>query len=404
MKNNVSVLLLSSIESSPGERREYIFNDAYHLVKNGVEAHIIRSTFEESFHIHGVSFHGLHKKNFISLAWQIFKNLRVYLSTSLFRSPSKILWENIYALNTLKVLENHNIDLIHAHFAYPEGLVGLLVKRTSKKPLIVTIHGYDLLLDPRIGYGARLNKKVDTIIRKVLNSSDAVILESHATFNEATKIVPDTTKLHLIPAGIDIERFHPALNGNPIKKKLGIERNKVVFTLRSHKPKYGLEFLIRAVPLVTKENKDIIFIIGGDGPLKSYHERLAENLKVNDKILFTGRIPHNEVPYYYALSDVVVVPSLQEAFGLVVAEALACGKPVIGTKIGGIIDQIIDGYNGFLVQPESFTEIAEKILWLINNPKKAVRMGSNGRKIVEDKFTITKKIDSMISLYETLLN
>ena len=403
MKNSISSLLISSIASAPGERREYIFNDAYYLVKNGIEAHIVRSTFDGSFNIHGVSFHGLRKKN-LEATWQILKNFRVYTSTSLLRSPSKILWENNYAVNTLKVIEKYDIDLIHAHFAYPEGLVGLLVKRTSKKPLIVTIHGYDLLCDSRIGYGARLNKKADTIIKKVLNTCEAIIVESHATYNEAAKIIPDNTKLHLIPAGIDIERFHPTLNGTPIKKKLGIERKKVVFTLRSHKPKYGLEFLIKAVPLVTKENEDIIFIIGSDGPLKSYHEHLAENLNVKDKILFTGRIPHNEVPYYYALSDIVVVPSLQEAFGLVVTEALSCGKPVIGTKVGGIVDQIIDGYNGFLVQPENSTELAEKILWLTNNPQIALRMGSNGRKIVEDKFTITKKIDSLISLYETLIN
>ena len=111
----------------------------------------------------------------------------------------------------------------------------------------------------------------------------------------------------------------------------------------------------------------------------------------------------SSICYYYAMSDIVVVPSLQEAFGLVVAEAMASGKPVIGSNVGGIPDQIIDGYNGFLVQPRKPKEIAEKILWLINNPEEARRMGMNGRRIVEEKFDINKRIDRLISLYHRIL-
>lgn len=161
--------------------------------------------------------------------------------------------------------------------------------------------------------------------------------------------------------------------------------------------------MIRAAPLVIKEKDDAVFVIGGDGALRNFHEQLAIKLGVKGNIIFTGRIPASEVPYYYAMSDMVVVPSLQEAFGLVVSEAMASGKPVIGTEVGGIPDQIIDVYNGFLVQPRHAAELAEKILSLINNPKKAKRMGTNGRKIVEEKFNLDKKINRIISLYETLL-
>jgi len=98
------------------------------------------------------------------------------------------------------------------------------------------------------------------------------------------------------------------------------------------------------------------------------------------------------------------VPSLQEAFGLVVSEAMACGKPVIGTRVGGILDQVIDGYNGFLVEPRNSAQIAERILWLIENPDEARRMGMNGRKIVEEKFNIDKRIEKIISIYEEFLS
>ncbi|MEM1583004.1 MAG: glycosyltransferase family 4 protein, partial [Candidatus Bathyarchaeia archaeon] len=123
-----------------------------------------------------------------------------------------------------------------------------------------------------------------------------------------------------------------------------------------------------------------------------------------DKVIFTGRIPQDEVPYYYSMSDIVVVPSLQEAFGLVVSEAMACGKPVIGTNVGGIPDQIIDGYNGFLVKPRSPEDIAEKIIWLLENQEEAKVMGMRGRKIVEEKFNIERKMDRIIELYKSLLS
>jgi len=208
----------------------------------------------------------------------------------------------------------------------------------------------------------------------------------------------------LIPNGVDIKRYNPGLNYSFIKKSLDSKEVNIVFTLRRHEPKNGLEYLIRAAKIVTKDKEDVIFIIGGDGSLRAYHEKLASNLGLKDKVIFTGNIPYNKVPYYYATSDITVVPSLQEAFGLVVSEAMACGKPVIGSKVGGILDQIIDGYNGFLVQPRNSIEIAEKILWLIDHPRKSQSMGINGRKIVEEKFEINKRIDKIVQLYEKLVN
>ena len=82
---------------------------------------------------------------------------------------------------------------------------------------------------------------------------------------------------------------------------------------------------------------------------------------------------------------------------------MAYGKPVIGAKVGGILDQIVNGYNGFLAQSRNLEEIAEKILWLIDNPEEAKRMGTNERRVVEEKFNIEKRIDRIISLYPRIL-
>ena len=405
MNKLISVAVISS---SVGKTPEdivcsFVFDEGYRLAKRRLEVHVVRSKVEEDSLPYGIHFHGIERRVDHHAVGLMLRNLPQYPPISLLRKPTSIYWENLYALNVIKVVEKYNIDLIHAHFAYPEGLVGLLAKRRIGKPLVVTVHGYDILVEPSVGYGIRLSLRLDTIVRNVLKEADVVITASRATFSESSRIVGKTGKVYLVPNGVDIRMFNPSLDGSYIKRRWRIgDHVKVVFTLRAHEPLYGIEYLLRAASLLKRN--DVIFVIGGDGSLRPYHERLAVDLGIKEKTIFVGKIPHNKVPYYYAISDMIVVPSLQEAFGLVVSEALACGKPVIGTEVGGIPDQILDGYNGFLVKPKDPKEIAEKILWLLEHPDIAKQMGMNGRKIVEEKFDINKRIEKIISLYRELLS
>ena len=405
LRKKISVVIISgSVGKTPKDiTYSFVFDEAYRLAMRGIDVHIVRSKIEKSSFSYDMHFHGIKRIIDNGAIRLMLRNLSLYPQISLLRKPSSIYWENLYALNVSKIIKNKEVDLIHAHFAYPEGLIGFFSKRRTGKRLIVTVHGYDILIEPSIRYGARLRKGIDPIIRRVLNNSDAVIAASKATFSEVSKIINATDKVYLIPNGVDVENFNPNLDRVQIRRKLGIEGCPVIFTLRSHEPKYGIEYLIRAIPLVIKEKDDAVFVIGGYGSLRSFHERLATKLGVKEKVIFTGRIPQKEKPYYYTMSDIVLVPSIQEGFGLVVSEAMACGKPVIGSNVGGIPDQIIDGYNGFLVQPRNPSEIAKRILLLISNPKEAKRMGMNGRKIVEEKFNINKRIDKITKLYERLI-
>jgi len=405
LHKKISVAIISSpVGKTPEDvKYSFVFDEAFSLSKKGIDVHVMRSQMEKASFSYGMRFHGFERKIDSRSIESTLRNLGTYPLLSLLRKPTTIYWENLYATSVCRVIKKNDINLIHAHFAYPEGFVGLLAKKRSGKPLVVTIHGYDILVEPSVGYGVRLSKRIDAIVNRVLNCADAVIAASQATSNEACKIVTSVDKVHLIPNAVDLHKFDPKLDDSKTRRQLGIEGHTVIFALRSHEPKYGLEHLIKAARIVAKERQDAIFVIGGDGSLRCYHEQLATRLGVKEKIVFAGTIPQQAVPYYYAASDIVVVPSLQEAFGLVVSEAMACGKPVIGTNVGGIPDQIIDGYNGFLVRPRNSAEIAEKILWLISNPKEAKRMGTNGRKMAEEKFDLDKRIDKIIKLYETLI-
>jgi glycosyltransferase involved in cell wall biosynthesis len=403
--NEISIALVSgAIPKKPSDPYfSFVFDEAYQLAKKGLKIHAIRTFKEAGSSSYGIHYYGLNSSFRLNNIKFIIKQRSSFPQKNFSLPPWTLFYLSKYAANVSNVIIRNKLNIIHSHFAYPEGFVGLLAKKETKRPLVVTVHGSDVLVEPSTGYGIRLNKRYDVIVRRVLEDADAVIASSKATFDEVCSIIEKSKKVQLIPNGVDTLKFNLNTNSSGLKQKLGLNNQFVIFSLRSHEPKYGLEYLIRSTPIVIKQKADVVFIIGGDGSLKKYHEELASKLGVREKFIFTGKIPSADVPFYYALSDVTVVPSLQEAFGLVVSEAMACGKPVIGSNVGGIPDQIVDGYNGFLVEPKDPLKIAERILWSIDNPEAIKSMGINGRRIVEKKYDIEKRADNIISLYKQLL-
>jgi glycosyltransferase involved in cell wall biosynthesis len=380
----------------------FVFEEAYKLAQKGINIHAIRCFKEKDSTSFGINYYGL-KSSLETRIPLIIKHNKALPWKSYLIPPWSLMSISNYARTVSNVVRQQNLDLIHGHFAYPEGFVGLLAKYETKKPLVVTVHGSDILVEPSTGYGIRLSSKYDAVVRKVLQEADAIIAASKTTFNEVCNIVKNSEKVHLIPNGVDTLRFNPNVDFSALKHKLSVNNKFVVFSLRSHEPKYGLEYLIRSVKIVTNQRDDVLFIIGGEGSLRQYHEKLAFELGVKDKIIFAGKISSEDLPMYYGLSYIVVVPSLQEAFGLVVSEAMASGKPVIGSNVGGIRDQINEGYTGFLIEPRDPIKIAEKILWLINNQKEANIMGFQGKQEVSEKFNIEKRTDHIKELYLKLI-
>jgi len=401
------ILVASRVGKSPEDvAYSFVFDEAYRLAKRGLEIHVARGYFtdesgESSFNMY---FYGLgHKKPRLEVLYAFLRNLKEHPLKALIRSPKAIYFENLYAWRVLSIANVIKPDLIHAHFTYPEGFVGCIVKKKIGVPLVVTVHGHDVLTEPSVSYGVRLRKSYDELVRKVLECADAVICNSRALHDEVAKILKESSKIYLIHNATDLKRFIP-MDKDEARAKLDLPRDKfIVFTVRHHEPKYGIEYLIRAVPFVLSRSKDVLFVIGGDGSLRKYHENLARMLGVSEYVVFPGRISRSLIPLYYAASDVVLVPSLQEAWGLVATEAMASGRPVIASAVGGLKEQIIDGFNGFLVPPRDPKAIAEKILYFLENASEIERMGMNGRKLAEERFDIEKRIDKIIELYSSLI-
>jgi glycosyltransferase involved in cell wall biosynthesis len=160
--------------------------------------------------------------------------------------------------------------------------------------------------------------------------------------------------------------------------------------------------LIRALRSL---DPSVTLVVVGDGNWRSHYATYARRIGVQDRVVFAGLIPEEEMPLYYRGADLAVLPTLTDAegFGMVLAEANACGRPVIGTNVGGIPSVIQDHYNGLLVQPGDLHGLVEAIRAVLSDEELADRMGHNGYQRVKSEFTWTQAIARTREVYEALI-
>jgi glycosyltransferase involved in cell wall biosynthesis len=404
----IKITSLAIISASVGKTPKdisysFVFDEAYRLAQKNLDVHIIRSKFEEDSYSYGISFHGV-KSNPKALALTV-KNLSIYPTTSLLRKPTSIYWENLYATNVSKIVKKYNISLIHAHFAYPEGFVGLLAKKENKKPLIITCHGYDINVLPEIGYGIRLSKKYDALIRLTLENANAIICVSNRLRKEVLKLGINPEKTFVIFNAVDLELFKP-----PAKKELddikgvrnqfGVDEDDfLIFNARHLRPVYGLEYLISAAKLVTDCIKKAKFLIAGEGELKEKLNTLIHHLRVEKNVKLIGSVPRALMPKLMRAASLYVNTSLCDGMSPSMLEAFASGVPIVSFDVGGANDIIDDGVNGFLVSPKDYKTLAAKIIYLLENPDLLRNFSANARKKAEERFDANKRICRIIDVY-----
>jgi glycosyltransferase involved in cell wall biosynthesis len=244
---------------------------------------------------------------------------------------------------------------MHAHFLN-NGFIGAKLKNLYNKPLIVTAHGTDVYDLPFRDNWYR------TIARYVLTEADEVITVSKFNAEKLLSLGVSPNKLHVIPNGYD-DRFFKPLSSCSIRQKMGLPLNKrVLLSVGNLVEVKGHTYLIDAMNIVLKKRNDVIAVIIGSGPLQEQLQKKVIQLGLNGKILFVGRKMHEEIPMWLNASDIFVLPSLGEGFPTVIPEALACGKPVIGTKVGGVPEALSNPDVGFLVNPRDSKSLADAIL------------------------------------------
>lgn len=286
----------------------------------------------------------------------------------------------------LSVLFLSKPDVVNLHYIGDNAFYLIIARILKKFNLIVSIHGPE-----------RLNRRIgrNVIIKKLIKQADMIIANSQHSLNKVENLYSNIRdKSVVIDNGIYLEEFD---NVNGYKKE-----KRYIFSARRFSFSKGMDLLVRAFSIVHQHYSDIKLLLAGDGKDKIKCEEISKKLKIIDYIIFLGAISHSKVISLLKSCEIFVLPSRKEAFGIVLLEAMACGKPIVATRVGGVPEVVREGENAILVEPESPQALAEGIVKLLENSDLAKRFGERGREIVKN-FTWDKIVERYINTYNSVL-
>lgn len=244
------------------------------------------------------------------------------------------------------------------------------------------------------------------IEQKALNRSDQIVALSQFTSDRLFNVYGfPLDEIVMIPAGIDLVRFHPAEDKNAVRERFHLPQEKtILLTVRNLVPRMGLENLIRAMRDIVKSMPDIHLIIGGAGPLRDTLVLLCRDLNLDQHIHFAGFIPEAALPDYYRAADIFVLPTVElEGFGLVTLEALASGTPVLGTPVGGTQEILSRLDSKFLfadTSPESISRLViETCKEYMNQPEQWRLDSQRCRQFAAEHYSWKTNVDAMERLF-----
>lgn len=295
-------------------------------------------------------------------------------------------------------------DLIHAHWVVPGGGIGDVVSRLTGAPLVISLHGSDVFMLEK-------NAVARWVARTAFGRARYVTGCSSDLLERAQRHGLSPARSRLIPYGVDTARFRPdRAMGLEQKGKLGIpESAPVVLALGRLVYKKGFEYLVRAMPRLLEQWPDLRVVIAGGGALEDELRGLARDLGVESHLLLPGSVPWEETVRYLNMADVFVVPSVHDQQGNVdglpntALEAMACGKPLVASRVAGIPEVVRDGENGLLVGEKDPVQLAAAILQLLASPEMAARMGQANRNKLEQELTWHSIARRFVEVYEQAL-
>jgi len=284
-------------------------------------------------------------------------------------------------------------EIIHLHYPFFGGaeMVWLHAKKLKKTGTKIILHYHmDVVgagfLKTFFAFHTRF------ILPRIIAIADKVVVTSidyGQNSNIAGLLAKNSDKFVEVPNGVDSLNFKPAAKDKKLIKKYQIkpEEKIVLFVGGLDRPHYfkGVEYLIEAMSRLRQENYLWRLIIVGEGELKQQYSDLAAQLHLDSRTIFTGYVKNQDLPKYYNLADVVVLPSIDksEAFGMALVEGMACARSVIASDLPGVRSVFANEVEGLRIKIKDADDLASKINYLLSNPEVACRFGSAGRRKVE---------------------
>ena len=269
-------------------------------------------------------------------------------------------------LNAFREEEGLEYDVIHSHY-WLSAWIGRELSQVLNVPHVVTFHTLGLIkMQSRAGEVEQVERPV--IETEVMATVDRIIAFSPHERDAMVRLyAADANKVSLVPCGVDLSVFRP-LDQKTVRNRLGLNGEKILLYVGRVEPLKGLDLLVETAAQMDSEDGVRMMVVGADangGQEMDRVKQLAKERNLEDQIDFIGQVDHLELPLYYNAADVCVVPSYYESFGLVALESMACGTPVVATRVGGLSTIIQHGRTGYLKPwrcPDAFANSVEMLI------------------------------------------
>lgn len=333
----------------------------------------------------------------------------LWKQTQHYHSKFRLVLDIYLFLKVLFFLLRERVDVIHCHT--PDGgFIGCFLKLVylGRIPIITDIHGpfipeliYYQIISPKSKFKS-LFKALERMIYRI---SDRVVVTSEGLKKIVIRDV-HSSKVSVLSDYVDTEIFYSTVDASDIKKRYGLEDKKVIMYVGMLKEYQGVDILIRSIPFVVKRIPNVVLVIVGNTNCNDYM-KIAEEMQMEDKVMFVGLHPHKEIPKFMAAADVLVSPRIKTevtigGFTSQVPEYMAMGKPIIATDVSDCSTLLKDDH-GVLVEPGSIESLARGILKVLGNPEMSKRIGKNAEKKAA-LFSWNAHYPEIISLYRSAIS
>jgi phosphatidylinositol alpha-1,6-mannosyltransferase len=267
--------------------------------------------------------------------------------------------------------------------AAPLGLLTPSLRRAGVSRAVASTHGHEA--------GWTMVPGGRQALRRIAGEVDVITYVSEYTRSRiAPALGRHAHRLVRLAPGVDTDVFHPDCGGALVRRRLGLERRKVVVCVSRLMPRKGQDVLLRALPAVAKSVPDVSLLLVGGGPNRDRLGRLADDLHVADRTVFVGSVPWAELPAHHDAGDVFAMPCRTrlggldvEGLGIVFLEASATGRPVVAGRSGGAAEAVLDGVTGSVVDGRDVAAVAEALTTYLTDTELSARTGAMGRNWVE---------------------